>query len=231
MFFYFEVQKFAQKKITIMKKPCQNLCVMIFKPFNPSTSFTFMNTRIFSFGFALALAGALRLAAQTSSGFTAEVDGPWMRDFLIRHPEYKEVVTDGDFSTRVLITDPTFYVYMRETAPDKVGVARGLTPDLLREAREKALALRRTLAASDRPRPEDLRRHEAEARRAEEWRNRRPEAGDYAALSSEALAARLAELKEALRSASNETERRRLEEELRLVLHQYNQRINPSNPQ
>lgn len=230
MLSYFEVL-FARKNFYNMKKTGQVYLLRWTQPSKPFNTPHTMNTRFLSFGLTLALAGAVRLAAQTSAGFTAEVDGPWMRDFLLRHPEYKEVVTDGDFSTRVLITDPSLYLYIRETAPDKVGTARALAPEQLREAREKAMALRRTLDAPRRPGAEELRRQEADARREAGLRDRHAGGADYGALSAEALEARLAELKEALRQAASDAERLRLEEELRRALYHYNQRINMSNPQ
>lgn len=187
-----------------------------------------MNTRILSLGFTLSLAGALRLAAQTSDGFTAEVDGPWMRDFLLRHPEYKEVVVDGDFNGRVLINDPSLYFYVRETAADKAGVSRPLAPDQLREAREKAMALRRTLGASDSP--EALRRREEEARRQAALNDyERAEAGR--SLPAEELAARITELKDKLRNAATAEERSLLEALLARLVQLYNQHVNPSNAQ
>lgn len=187
-----------------------------------------MNTRILSLGFTLTLAGALRLAAQTSSGFVAEVDGPWMRDFLLRHPEYKEAVVDGDFNGRVLINDPSLYFYIRETAPEKAGFSRGLSPDEMRAAREKALALHRSLGTAGSP--EALRRREEEARRQAAL-NDYERAEAERSLPTEELAARITELKDKLRNAATAEERSLMEARLTRLVQLYNQRINPSNPQ
>lgn len=216
----------------ILKKPCQSSSVTYFYNFTkPCKTINHpypMNTRILSFGFSLALAGVLRLAAQSSAGFVGEVDGPWMRDFLLRHPEYKEVVTDGDFNGRILINDPSLYFYIRETAPEKAGFNRGLSPDEMRAAREKARALHRTLGAADSP--EALRRREEEARRQAALNDyERAEAGR--SLPAEELAARITELKEKLRHAATAEERSLLEARLARLVQLYNQHVNPSNAQ
>lgn len=230
MFFYFELNFFSPKrKYLIMKKPCQSSSVTyLTKSCKTANNPYPMNTRILSLGFSLALAGALRLAAQSSAGFVAEVDGPWMRDFLLRHPEYKEVVMDGDFNSRVLINDPSLYFYIRETALEKAGFSRGLSPDEMRAAREKARTLHRTLGAADSP--EALRRREEEARR-QAVLNDYERAEAERSLPTEDLAARITELKDKLRNAATAEERSLLEARLARLVQLYNQRVNPSNAQ
>lgn len=184
-----------------------------------------MNTRILSLLTCCLMAGVVRLAAQ-GAGFTAEVDGPWMYQFLQQHPEFKEAVVDGDFHRRVLISDPALYLFVRETAPEKAGMARLLSPEQWQDARHKAEALKRELLrpASPEARAEYARREEVLRREA--LRDPRPEPQDPAAVKERIHALRLQ-----LHQAANPEEKQRLEAELQQLIQGYNQTVNPSNPQ
>lgn len=184
-----------------------------------------MRTRILCFFTFLAGAATLELSAQ-GAGFTAEVDGPWMYQFLQAHPQYKEAVVGGDFAGRILISDPSLYLYIRETAPEKAGVARPLTPEQIQAARTGAERLKRELYRANTPEAQAERARREELLRREAQRDVRPEAQDPAAVKE-----RIHALRRQLHQAASPEEKQRLEAELQQLLHLYNQTVNPSNPQ